>query len=169
MRFFLEDQNMVLWADDDGCCGIVTKEDSSWSEYQEYLNAGHLPEPYPVQTIDADTAMAMVEREFERACTPLRGTSTQAEIDSWPQQAAEARAYLADDRANTPLIDGIALPWEDKEALCRDVIAKNDRYAAAMGDILMWRRIAIAAVEAMFERGPRSGFSVQYPDVPSAT
>lgn len=158
----------IVWLDGDNS-GVIRDGDAGWDAYQAWLEDGNTPEQEQSEQITMEQAIAMVEKEFERACAHLRGTSAQAEIDTWALQAAEARAYLADGSANTPIIDGIALPWEDKEALCHEVITKSDQYAAAMGDILMWRRIALAAVEALFGRGPRNGLSVMYPDVPSAT
>ncbi|QTL95526.1 hypothetical protein [Aeromonas jandaei] len=158
----------IVWIDGNSS-GVIRVGEPGWSKYLAWLAEGHAPEREPSELITMEQAMGMVEDEFERACAPLRGASTQAEINSWAHQAAEARAYLADNRAPTPLIDGMTLPWEDKEELCRSLIAKSDRLSAAMGSILMWRRIAIAAVESLFERGPRSHFSVSYPDVPSAT
>lgn len=158
--------DVILWMQGDDS-GIITDGNAGWPEYQAWLSAGNVPEPPPEQWVTQETAMAMVDREFELACSPLRGSYPQAEIDSWAQQAAEAKAFIANPTAQTPLLDGLMLPWEEKESFCCDVIERADAYSAAMGEILMWRRIAVAAVEAMFADGPRARFHVQYPSIPS--
>lgn len=157
---------LIVWMSGDDS-GIIQEGDGRWPEYQAWLLEGNTPESPPEQWVTQDAAMAMVDREFELACDPLRGSYPQAEIDCWPQQAAEAKAFIADPTAQTPLIDGLMLPWEEKEPFCREVIERADAYSTAMGEILMWRRIAVAAVEAMFADGPRARFHVQYPSIPN--
>lgn len=158
----------VVWLEGSDS-GVTRDGDAGWDAYQAWLSDGHVPEQKLSEQITQETAIAMVEREFGQVCAALRGTHTQAEIDSWPQQVAEAKAFFANENALTPLIDGMALPHEEKEELCHKVILKSEKYNVEMGALLMWRRIAVAAVEAMFEHGPRNQFHVQYPEVPSAS
>ncbi len=168
-RFEIMPGGTVIWVSESGS-GVAVVGSHEWDAYQAWVADGNTPtSTLPPVPITQAMAMALVEQEFDRACEPIRGTSPQAEIDSWPMQVAEARAFMADASAPTPLIDGVLLPWEDKQEFCTSVISNSEAYAIAMGEILMWRRIAIAAVEAMFEDGPRHEFYIQYPEVPSAS
>ena len=58
------------------------------------------------------------------------------EIATWAKQEAEARSYLADNAASTPMLDAlIESPnkWTDKQALATRIVLKADYAAQAHG------------------------------------
>lgn len=170
MHYTLLDDTTVLWQDDKLASGILQPADEGWQAYLDWLGEGNTPAPAMADPqLTHAQAMTMVSLAFEQACTPLRETYPPAEVESWPTQATEAAAWLANDAAPTPLIDAVLWPWEDKAAFCAALCEQHHRYAAAMGERIAWRRMAEAAVDAFFAQGPRSTFCCQYPDVPSAT
>ena len=59
-----------------------------------------------------------------------------SEVESWPQQAAEALAYSADNTADTPLIDSMASEDETKAELVGYILAKADAFATYTGQLL---------------------------------
>lgn len=159
----------VIWVDETGASGVSQRGDERWPEYEAWCEAGHAAiSVLPPLTLD--TAMLMIDAEFERAISPISGSYPRSEIDSWPVQCAEASAYQADPETPTPMIDGILLPWEDKATFCERVLSKSAHYAATVGAVIMWRRIAVAAVEAYYQAGkPITVLTVQYPEVPNAS
>lgn len=71
------------------------------------------------------------------------------EIQSWPKQEAEARAYLADNTAATPLLSAMAAARSIGLAdLAARVIAKADAFAEASGAIIGKRQKYEDAVSA---------------------
>ncbi len=158
----------IMWVDENGS-GIATEGDEIWQEYQEFLNAGGEPEREQKVQVDMASAMAMVTREVERVSAEYRTGYTQAELDSWPLQDAEAKAWLASNDAATPMLDAMMLPWEDKREVCETILAQHATSATTIGDMMAWRRIAEAAVEVYFAHGPRDSVTIRYPDVPVAS
>lgn len=157
------DPDTIIWVSELGS-GVVLPDTPQWIAYQAH---SPLPEP-DIITTQAE-AMEMVDREFEGVLAPIKAQYTPSEIESWPAQLAEARAWQLDGDTPTPLLDGILLPWEDKAELCQQIIDKGDEHAHLTGEAIMWRRIAIAAIESLFAKGPRSSVRIQFPDIPSAT
>ncbi|WP_429186321.1 hypothetical protein [Aeromonas veronii] len=157
----------VLWQASDGACGISRSGEQYWDEYQAYLDAGNeLQQPDPIQ-IDIAMAMQAVLVEVERVNLQLQHGYMGPELGQI--QIIEAKEWLADNHASTPFIDGAMLPWEDKREFCQQVVQRHGEYAEKMGELIAWRRIAEAAVEAYFAKGPRSRFVCRYPEVPHAS
>lgn len=154
--------DIVIWVDEHGSSGVLREGDPGWQDYLAWLSSGCAPSPQ----VTREDAERLVEQEFELACSMLKDGYPQAEVDSWPLQAAEAKSFMLDPSAKTPLIDGLLLPWEDKDAFCQEVQKRSETYLSGMGEILAWRRIANAAVEAMFANGPRHRFDIKYPHLP---
>ena len=72
-----------------------------------------------------DTAI----REFEEEAAAISAGYTQAEIDTFPTQEAEAAAYAADNTAPTPLLDAILSESSEAKA---DLVTKILGNASAM-------------------------------------
>tara|TARA_R110000782_G_scaffold190236_1_gene280151 strand:- start:122 stop:517 length:396 start_codon:yes stop_codon:yes gene_type:complete len=72
-----------------------------------------------------DTAI----REFEEETAAISEGYTQAEIDTFPTQEAEAQAWAADNTAPTPLLDAIISESGEAKA---DLVTKILGNAAAM-------------------------------------
>jgi len=74
---------------------------------------------------------------FDAAMNTLIGSYPEREISSWPQQEKEARAYLADPAAVTPLLDALSTArGVTKDALAQKIVAKADAFAAAAGALI---------------------------------
>jgi hypothetical protein len=77
------------------------------------------------------------ESNFSSTISVLTTAYTQNEINSWPKQETEARAYIADNNVSTPLLSQIAtargLTLTD---LANRVIAKADTFAVGYGTAL---------------------------------
>lgn len=79
---------------------------------------------------------AEINAGYERAAAAVKAGVPGTEISSWTKQETEARAYLADSTATTPLIDALATSrGYDKEALVLKIIEKADAYAATIGNL----------------------------------
>ncbi|MDD3468234.1 MAG: hypothetical protein PHE67_13890, partial [Campylobacterales bacterium] len=67
----------------------------------------------------------------------LAGATEQA---TWAKQEIEARAFVKDSMAETPLIDALLaarnIQGETKTDLCNKIIMKADAYAVAIGESL---------------------------------
>lgn len=159
--------DIIMWSDESGS-GIAAKGDDIWQEYQAFIDAGGNPAQPVQQHVDMATAMAMVSGEVDRVSSECRAGYTQTELDSWPLQDAEAKAWLASTAAMTPMLDAMMLPWEDKRDFCEALLAQHATTSTAIGELMAWRRIAEAAIEAYFVHGPRDGVTIRYPDVPTA-
>ena len=164
-----DDPHAVVWMDDNGS-GVAREGDPLWADYQCFLAKGGKAVPLGPTSIELSVAMSMVSGEVERVGAELRAGYTQYESDSWYVQATEAAAWLADSSTLTPWIDAVSLPDEDKTQLCQHIVARNQAYTEAMGELIMWRRTATAAIEACFSTGqPITALTVHYPEVPHAS
>jgi hypothetical protein len=73
----------------------------------------------------------------EREIQALISTYPPSEVTSFHKQENEARAWLADDTAATPLLDSLATTrGMDKATLVNKVIAKADAFARTSGKII---------------------------------
>lgn len=70
---------------------------------------------------------------YQAAIRAMAGNTDPAEMASWTKQEAEARAWVADNNAVTPIIDnlliGRSINGETKASLVNTIIAKADGYA----------------------------------------
>jgi hypothetical protein len=75
------------------------------------------------------------------------------EVRSWPQQAAEAQAWLADAKASTPWIDAaVAARGIDKAGLVNKIITKASLFASAHGQLTGKRQKLRDEIVALGER-----------------
>lgn len=102
-------------------------------------------QPYvpPVPTLKQTKAVKLSEinRAADAALATLTATYPDREISTFDKQESEARAYVADATASTPLLSalaearGISLP-----DLVERVLAKADAFAVASGSIIGQRQ-----------------------------
>ncbi|MDD3452553.1 hypothetical protein [Sulfurimonas sp.] len=77
-----------------------------------------------------------INREYETAIAQLIQGTPESEKNTWSKQEAEARAYIADHTASTPLIDGIATArGVDRVYLIGKIIEKADAYTVAIAQL----------------------------------
>ncbi len=80
--------------------------------------------------------LSKANADFETALSGLTSSVPTSEISTWTKQEQEARAYLLDSNALTPLIDAICLAREcNKSYLVGKIIEKSDAYAVAVGTL----------------------------------
>lgn len=85
---------------------------------------------------DNSYLLGKANADFEAAISSLTSSIPTSEISTWTKQESEARAYLLDNNALTPLIDAICLAREcDKSYLVGKIIEKADAYAVAVGTL----------------------------------
>jgi hypothetical protein len=80
-----------------------------------------------------------VTKAYKAAVAALIGNTDQYEMSSWTKQEAEARAYIANNAAPTPLLSGMVAARGLRETvaqLATIVIANADAYQAAYATIL---------------------------------
>lgn len=95
-------------------------------------------EPDTLESIK-DNKLSEIKKQYNDSISQLVDESTtQEEKDSWDLQETEARAYLSDFGADTPLIDNMLLtrPSYTKETLVEVIIYKADLYKQHFGKIL---------------------------------
>jgi predicted house-cleaning NTP pyrophosphatase (Maf/HAM1 superfamily) len=75
------------------------------------------------------------------------------ERESWKKQETEARAYIADSAAPTPLIDALAASrGVDKADLVSRIIVKADLFATISGQLIGKRQALEDAVNALSDK-----------------
>jgi hypothetical protein len=76
-----------------------------------------------------------INSNFENTIYDLTSDVPESEKLTWTKQEAEARAWLEDNSASTPFIDGILSERTkyDKATLVAKIIEKADAYASAVG------------------------------------
>jgi len=83
-----------------------------------------------------------INTAFESAMKAITAEYPETEKLSWDKQEQEARAYLADNTAQTPLIDSIAeIRGVDKDVLVEKIIEKADAYTVAVGNAIGKRQV----------------------------
>lgn len=108
----------------------------------------------PVKTaaeLKADK-LTEINAECEKAIAAIKAGYPESEVLSWPKQEAEARAFIADPVAATPLLDALAAARAmDKAELAARVVAKADAFAAYSGQIIGKRQGLEDALDALPE------------------
>ncbi|WIX31196.1 hypothetical protein QO259_10125 [Salinicola sp. JS01] len=126
--------------------------------YQQILDSGIEIAPYEVPPVDVEALAASKLDEINRASeadlAELRRQYPQYEIDTWPQQEAEARAWQADNNAHTPTLDGIAarrgIAFDE---LVRRVIANAEAYRPIVTDVIGKRQRLEDQIRAAVDAG----------------
>ncbi|TPG76300.1 hypothetical protein [Pseudomonas arsenicoxydans] len=165
----------VICRDEVGNSGVIRQDETGWADYQAWLSAGHeLASMAPIDRRSLEelriSAIATVHTLADVTLRPITSRYPRTEIDSWPEQCIEARAWLTNDSAHTPLLDAIAggVPNETIEALCLNILSKADGYKAAVGSVIAWRRAWTKWIEAQADLKELIDFAPQFPEVPDA-
>lgn len=126
-----------LQADNRLRAGVTTKEvtEPAYDPLTQKL-ARDVAGNYSVVDMDIDHARRnkyeAVRERYEQEMQAVRGGYSDSEIASWDKQESEARAFVADNAAATPFIDGLAQARGiAKTELVTRIIAKADAATAA--------------------------------------
>lgn len=131
---------------------IIQEEETNrdWQEYQAWLNAGNSPEPAETQDDVKASALASINASCEQAIVAIQSGYPSSEVLSWPKQETEARSYVADASAPTPLLDALAeARGIDKAELAARVILKADAFAKYSGAAIGKRQALEDALNAL--------------------
>lgn len=115
-----------------------------WSEVNAYAQEHPeqvTDEPAPTQPTEAElleraktAKLYEINRAYEAATSALVSTYPQTELLTFDKQEAEARAWTADNSAETPLVDMLSEGRQmDKAELVRRILVKADAFALATG------------------------------------
>jgi hypothetical protein len=89
-------------------------------------------------------AAARVFKEFKAEVAATTASYSQAEIDTFSTQEAEAKAWFADKAAPTPLLDAIlSASGDTKEALATSILAKASALKGVVGKAIGKKQKAI--------------------------
>lgn len=130
-------------------CSNVEEFEEEWKAVNAYAKAH--PEcvteeqPYvpPVPTFKESKAakLSEINKAADKIMAALISTYPDREISTFDKQEAEARAYMADPEAPTPLLSALAKARGiSMDELVKRVIAKADAFAAASGYIIGQRQ-----------------------------
>lgn len=119
----------------------VTKKSMEDTEVYYTYDEVEFSAAIPVEITDAKTAKLKlkvardnINNMYEKQVKALTEETPDSEKLTWSKQEAEARAYLVDNTANTPLIDAIVTARGcDREYLVGKIIEKTNSYAIAVG------------------------------------
>lgn len=167
------DTTAIIWQDKAGNSGVIRDGDPLWSDYQEWLAAGNTLEPLTFgddRSLDElrTAAFANINVAADSAMLPLSSQYPRCEIDSWPEQCKEARAWLAKSSVPTPLLDAIGADADDeqKRQLSDAILSKSETYKIAVGAVIAWRRAMTDFVATVEDRDVLMLFRPNYPELP---
>lgn len=101
---------------------------------------------------DKKSKLAVINTQAEKELKRFTETYPPGEISTFDKQETEARAYLLDNTAPTPLLDALATNRGiDKAELVSRVIVKADVFSAASGAIIGKRQKLEDALNALDE------------------
>jgi Icc-related predicted phosphoesterase len=111
------------------------------SEDYIYDGSKWIQKPPVVLTLEqAKTAkLSDVTAEYNSSVVALVGNTDQYKLASWTKQEAEARAYIADNTVETPLLSGMVLARGLGETIlefANKIISNADAYKTAYASIL---------------------------------
>lgn len=130
-------------------CSNVKEYEEEWKAVSAYAKMHPecvtTEQPYipPVPTLEEAKAakLAEINTAANKTMAALTTTYPDREISTFDKQEAEARAYMADPEAPTPLLSALAKARDiDMDELVKRVIAKADAFAAASGYIIGQRQ-----------------------------
>ena len=108
------------------------------------------PAPTNIQLISEKKLLINVE--FEKTMRQITAGVPLNEISSWSKQESEARAYLGNNGAATPLIDALAQArLVPKAELVDRIIVKADQFAAFSGQLIGKRQGLEDSLDALDE------------------
>lgn len=164
----------VIWLDETGSSGVVREGQPGWSDYEAFLAAGGIAEPGEpnvLPSLDEARAAAfhLINAQADNALTPLTSLYPRGEIDSWPEQCIEARAWLENPEEPTPLVDAIEPNMDAayKELFCHAILDKAEAYKVSVGAVIAWRRAASFWVEEQHDITKLLAYEPRFPEVPA--
>ncbi len=108
-----------------------------------------LPPPPTIAKLKALKRQS-INAEFEQSIQQITAGYPASETSSWGKQEAEARAYVADAAAITPLIDALSTArGVTKAELATRIIAKADLFATVSGQLIGYRQSLEDAINAL--------------------
>lgn len=123
------------------------------STFQAFIDRWTAAAPQPSATASQRliTATHMrINAAYETAVQALTSGYPQNEIASWPKQEAEARAWVANNSASTPWIDGAAAArGVSKAELAAKIIAQADALAPLHGSLTGKRQMLRDQIDAL--------------------
>ncbi|WP_416242738.1 hypothetical protein ACLSSQ_11555 [Azospira sp. APE16] len=113
-----------------------------------------IPQPEPEPPLPPSdpkaSALAAINASCEETIASIQAGYPLSEVLSWPKQESEARSYIADSSASTPLLDALAeARGIDKAELARRVILKADAFAQFSGSAIGKRQALEDALNAL--------------------
>lgn len=104
-------------------------------EVRDFYNSWVPPEPAPPTLEEAKAEKVMdINMAYESELSSILDKYPDVETKTWDKQESEARAWLADNSADTPLLDALAQGRQmDMAELVSRVIAKADAWVALSG------------------------------------
>lgn len=109
-----------------------------------------VPKPAPTLNELKVARLVGISNACEQEIAALQAGYPASEVLSWPKQEAEARSYVADPSASTPLLDALAeARGIDKAELSRRVILKADAFAQYSGATIGKRQALEDALNAL--------------------
>lgn len=132
----------------------IDKGNRDYKEVLEWIAKENTPEP---AYTDIDTfnyfknkKINEINNTFEAEMALITSQYPETEKLSWDKQEQEARAYLADDTAITPMLDAIATARGiDKATLALRIVDKADAYSLAVGSAIGKRQALEDAVNSI--------------------
>jgi hypothetical protein len=133
----------VQW---NGVTGHIEYDDAanmpldSIADFQQFVDAWITAAPQPpVPPAPAEAKAAALNRinaGYQAAVSAMITNCPKDEIESWPKQEAEARAWLNDPSAATPWMDGAAAGRGiSKSQLATKIMDSANRFAATRGEL----------------------------------
>lgn len=136
MKYFLDENQTLRAIEEDGCQDFLIK--NVWVSITN-LEADLIRNPPKTLIESRAIKLLLVQNNYENAVKAMTGNTDPAEMASWTKQEQEARAWIADNTAITPIIDNLIIGramGESKADLVAKIIAKADAYAVAYSLVL---------------------------------
>ena len=145
-QWTLKDDTRGVWFTQDRLEVIVSELDETidptWTRVKRPLTQSELKQ---YQLSEINTA-------FENSMRQITDSIPATERESWAKQETEARAYINNNSAQTPLIDALASSRSvDKAELVGRIIAKADLFAGISGTLIGRRQALEDDLDALPE------------------
>lgn len=114
----------------------INENDGIWTELADGSIA-KLPLPVPSISELKQKKRLEINSAFEQSIQQITAGYPASEKSSWLKQESEARAFIANHSAPTPLVDHLSAErGVPKSELVTRILAKSDLFAAASGQLI---------------------------------